>query len=174
MTEYTPNGYPVILDQSGTRLWSIPKCERSLRLLPGPCGFVLTHWITWFDRNIEWLDAPGETYDEWGWNARPNVNDPDVWSNHASATAADLNSAKHPNGMTRTFTITQVTKMQDRLAERYGNVIKLGVTYHSTPDPMHHELNASRRDVTRIARALFDTSIGREVRAANKHFKWTP
>ena len=43
--------------------------------------------------------------DDWGWAFRANVNEPDEWSCHASATAIDYNSTQHPNRIKYTWTL---------------------------------------------------------------------
>ena len=95
---------------STSRNGSMP---RSSRLIKGQCG---------------------------GYSYRANVNNPSVWSNHASATAMDLNWSKHPNGVHGTFTAPQIAAVRQILAFCDG-VVYWGEDYRGTVDGMHFEIN---------------------------------
>ena len=56
------NGYTVIWEESGIRNWVIPGADRTIKMAPGPAGFVLAHFTLWFHENIEELD--NGAYDE--------------------------------------------------------------------------------------------------------------
>lgn len=166
------NGWPVIapdVADARTRLWVIPGCP-DMRLLPGPAGFVLAHWIMWYDRNVEDVLA---VVDDHGWGYR-QIGGSDEWSNHSSATAVDLNAVKHPQGVRDTFTAEQQAIILDALERRYRNVIKAGMTFRTTADDMHYELVAGRTAVRELAADLYDTRIGKRLREANPEFLWTP
>jgi hypothetical protein len=91
-----------------------------------------------------------------GFNYRPNRNNPSVLSNHSSATAVDVNSLKHPNGVeaSRTFTAAQIAAVHAILASvpELGDLIHWGGDWHPplTPDPMHFELH--NHDLALLAR----------------------
>lgn len=89
----------------------------------------------------------------WGFHYRPNVNNPTVLSNHASATAIDYNAPNHPNGKRGTFTRHQVTVIREILAECQGAVF-WGGDYRSVPDEMHFEINVGPSTLARIAPTL--------------------
>lgn len=98
---------------------------------------------------IEWY-APG---DEWGYNYRANVNNPNSLSCHASGTAIDYNATRHPNGRRGTFTAAQVRQIREIQKELDG-VIRWGGDFSGTPDEMHFEINASAAKVAEVARRL--------------------
>ena len=79
-----------------------------------------------------------------GYSFRPNVNDPTVWSNHASATAFDYNWVEHPNGepAVENWTPVQIEEIHKILDEVDG-AVRWGGDYVTTPDPMHFEINVT-------------------------------
>lgn len=91
----------------------------------------------------------------WGWYYRPNRNDPTSLSNHSSGTAVDFNAPAHPNGVPtgRTWKPWQVQEIHKILRE-VDNVVRWGGDYQITPDSMHFEINASKKEVLEVARRL--------------------
>lgn len=85
-----------------------------------------------------------------GYNYRVDTNDPKVLSCHASATAIDLNSDKHPNGKRGTFTAEQVTTLRALLAG-YSGVIHWGGDFVGTDDEMHFEIYGTAAQVAAVA-----------------------
>jgi len=71
-------------------------------------------------------------------------------SNHASATAIDLNALKHPRGVRNTFSKGQVAAIR-RILASYDGVIRWGGDYSTTVDDMHFEINASKARVRAVA-----------------------
>jgi hypothetical protein len=69
-----------------------------------------------------------------------------VWSNHASATAIDINWGKHPLHVKGTFTPSQRNAVE-RLVSSYNGVIRWGGNYVSSTDEMHFEINTGVTDV---------------------------
>ena len=170
------NGWPVIHAAEvtdKTQVWTIPGHRRDVRvrLLPGPLGFTLAHWCLWFDRFVEDLEQ-GE--DDWGWAERPVTGSDADMSNHASATAVDLNALRHPYGRTGTFTEDQRGLMLDTLASKYRGVIRAGFTYRTRSDDMHFEYVAGRLLVRETAASLFNTPFGDQLRDANPWLRWNP
>lgn len=86
----------------------------------------------------------------WGYDYRPNVNNPTQLSNHASATAIDWNAPNHPNGARGTFTSAQVAVIRQILAE-VGNSVRWGGDYSGTPDEMHFEINVNASTLAGVA-----------------------
>jgi len=80
----------------------------------------------------------------YGWNYRANVNDPSVWSNHASATAIDFNATQNPNGVptASVFTQAQIDEVHAILDEVDG-VVRWGGDYLGVADSMHFEIDVS-------------------------------
>jgi murein L,D-transpeptidase YcbB/YkuD len=91
--------------------------------------------------------------DDWGYNYRPNVNNPRSLSCHASGTAIDYNATRHPNGVRGTFTATQVAEIRQILAE-VDNVVRFGGDFRGTADEMHWEICAEAPAVARVATRL--------------------
>lgn len=185
-TRRSQNGWPVI-DRTDAddalRVWTIPGQQRNIQipLLPAAPGFVLAHWALTVDREIEDLEA--SIGDEHGYSERPIAGTTE-WSNHASATAVDLNSAAHPQGKTGTWMDPspprgrsadwKYERMDDLLAGKYRGIIRAGYTFRTTVDDMHFELVAGRILVRELAESLFDTNRGEKLREANPWLRWTP
>jgi len=147
------------------RNWRIPGATRQLPLRDGSAGFLLVHMATWFDRNIEKID-PG--FDDWGWSPR-RIGNTDVWSNHASGTAEDLNADRHPQGRSASlsFSTLEITNIHRRLG-MYKDCVRWGGDFRSIPDPMHFEIAKDPVAVEQRARYLCGRgAIGRAVLAAN-------
>jgi hypothetical protein len=163
------NGW-VVLDSGTTgpplRHWQIPTVNRKLMLRDGSAGFLLVHLAMWFDQKVERLDAK-EQYDDWAYAKRP-VRGAQVYSNHASGTAIDLNATKHPMGVaTRsTFSNAEIEKIHARL-RFYRGTIRWGGDYQNRPDAMHFELNKGIASVESLARTLSTSPRGKAVLAAN-------
>ncbi len=167
-TETSPNGWPLIPDTSPrpTRTWTIPGTGRHLVLAPGAAGFVLVHFALWFHEEVERLDLG--VWDEWGWAYRPQRGTTSVWSNHASATAADLNATRHPIGVDtlQTFTAPQVARIRRRITRRYRGLINWGGEWRR-PDAMHYELAGTPEAIRRLAARLAKTPRGKRILASN-------
>lgn len=89
----------------------------------------------------EWHQA-----DDWGYSYRPNTNNPSQLSCHASATAADYNATRHPNGKGGTWNASQKVRILQILADA-GNVIRVLWGY----DEMHFEICDTVAAVARVA-----------------------
>ena len=168
------NGWQVLDgDTSGSqprlRKWVIPDVRREIPLRDGSAGFLLIHFATWFNHNIELIDMG---YDDWGWSPR-HISGSDDWSNHASGTAMDLNASRHPQGVPsrETFSATEVAMIQRRLT-LYHDCIRWGGDYRSRPDAMHYELDQYPPAVEKRARELcVRGAIGKAVLRANPGVK---
>ncbi len=152
MTEYSGNGWSVIAD-TFLKTWNVG--GRTLPLRRGPAGYVLAHFATRFNQDIEPL-LP--SYDDWGWNPR-KVAGTDVWSNHASGTAVDLNATTHPQGTQGTFPPEQVDKIHRIINDRYDGLLRWGADW-TRPDDMHFEINGVYSQIDALATKLVDTPIG--------------
>ena len=107
----------------------------------------------------------------WGFEPRP-IRGSSELSNHASGTAEDLNSARHPLGASGTFTAAQVNTIHGILAQCDG-VVRWGGDYSGRVDEMHFEINDGPSAVAALAAKLngtpldwFDSATAAEVRAA--------
>lgn len=168
------NGYRCIT-QDETHRWVIPFREtkqkgayRHLILAPGHNGFILTWWALWFHEVIQPLNVG--VWDEWGWAWRPIRGETEVYSNHASGTAVDLNATLHPLGQRRTFKRAwQYTKIRARLVFlRY--VVRWGGNYSTRADEMHFEINRRPKAVRKCALRLQKTPRGKRVLKANPNY----
>lgn len=160
------NGYSVLFDEDQTNIWSIPGTDRHFRLRPGDSGYVLACLALWWHRNIEPIDVG--TWDEWGWAVRPVRGQTTGYSNHASGTAVDINATRHPLG--KVGTIAKVALLRARVYGYCHGVLRAGAFYSGRKDEMHVEINKPMTAVSRLARQMARTSLGREVIAANTHY----
>lgn len=130
-----------------------------LRVRPGDVETVLGYVARRFHAEVERLDLvvtedPG--FDDWGWNFRLVRDSTTNYSNHASATAIDLNATRHPRGVTGTYSSAQRAAVRRILAvlkdEPTGDVVvRWGEDYTTTIDGMHFEINAGAAAVSRVA-----------------------
>src|SRR5690349_22956058 len=95
------NGWPAN-DVSRTQSYNVPGTDRALRLVKGPAGLLLVLVCAWVHKNVEAM-TPDKEMDDWGYAERPIRGSTTTLSNHASGTAADFNSTKHPLGVVGTW-----------------------------------------------------------------------
>jgi hypothetical protein len=138
VTVYSQNGW-VANDRSRIKVWTIPGTTIRLSLEKNDGGFVLTHFLEWFAKVIEPIDLGRP--DDWGYAERNIVGGKDV-SNHASGTAFDVNSLKHPLGAINTFDPRQRAMIRNKLLY-YDGCIRWGGDYNTRKDDMHFEINRS-------------------------------
>lgn len=141
--ETSYNGWPVGTPMSsiGVVSYYAPNTTILIPVKSGDVATVLLYVAGRFNAEVEALRA-GQV---WGYDYRKNVNNPSVWSNHASGTAIDLNSARHPNGAKNTFSAPQVAAIRKILAF-CGDVIYWGGDYSGTTDEMHFEIDVAPGD----------------------------
>lgn len=126
------NGWP--LSPPRTRR-VVPGTNVRFEVADGPAGDLLMYVAEAFHKRVERLD---QAADDWGYALRRNVNNPSVWSCHASATAIDVNATRHPNGRGGTFTKAQYAEIDAILRETQGTVTQL-----RGYDEMHFEISGS-------------------------------
>lgn len=143
MAQTSYNDWPVGTPGStiGIRTFPIAGTNVRLELVGGDAGTILAYVARRFNTEVEGLDR----YQCGGYEYRRNVNNPSVWSNHASGTAMDLNWSRHPNGARGTFSSGQVGAIRNILAACNGTVY-WGGDYRGTTDEMHFEINVSPGD----------------------------
>jgi hypothetical protein len=145
------NGWPVDPPRQ-SRL--IPGTNTKVIVADGPAGDVLLHVLAQVDRRVEDIDlksTKGEL-DDWGYANRP-VRGSTAVSNHASATAVDINATRHPLGAAGTFSPAQVQEIHNILNEVDGTV-RWGGDYSGRKDEMHFEINAPQAKVADVAARL--------------------
>lgn len=135
----------------------VPGSVVNLSVRYGSPGSLLIYVAEQFDKRVEDIDqAYGHPVDDGGYNYR-NVGGANSWSNHASATAIDLNWNKHPRGARGTFISAKVAVIRQILAE-CGGAVYWGGDYRSPSivDEMHFEINANQAACDRAWKAIQD------------------
>lgn len=161
------NGYPVLTDSDHRLIWwNVPAKNGHfrMRLCQGSVGFLLCHLLLFIAEVVE--DVTGKVLDDWGWALRPIRGQTTGYSNHASGTAFDVNSLKHPLGRRGTWLRWQYVKLRLRLL-LYRGCIRMGIDYVNRPDEMHGEINKDLAAVEKVARRLVNSSRGKRILAAN-------
>jgi molybdopterin converting factor small subunit len=135
---------------------------------------VLGHYVNWYDRVIERVVLPRETYDDWSHAFRPVREQTTGYSNHGSATAVDINATRHPRGVKGTFTPAQRELMRKKIAspelcdDAGRPVLRLGEFYSSTVDGMHVEVNVNAARIAQAARKIRALAEGDEMELTDR------
>jgi len=143
LTSY--NGWPASKDPAeiGIKSYAVPGTNRKLR-----CAEAVAPLLIGFDAEfhalIEPIDEGG--LDEWGYCFRDVRNVPGKLSNHASATAIDLNATKHPLTKRGTFPAEKVPMIK-ALAKKYG--LAWGGEW-TRADEMHFEVAVNEAKAAKI------------------------
>ncbi|QZN85529.1 M15 family metallopeptidase [Cellulomonas sp. C5510] len=140
------NGWPEITSGDDPRLVRLPWVTG--RVLGGDVATVLGYVAERFDAEVEPVDPDAS----WGWAHRP-VRGGTTLSNHASATAIDLNAPLHPLGVRGTFTDEQVAAIRAILAD-VAPAVAWGGDYADRPDEMHLEIVGDPDVVAEVAARL--------------------
>ena len=149
-SETSYNGWPVGTPGSaiGVQTYIVPGTSIAIPLKSGDIATVLIYFADRFNKEVQ----PLLPWQEEGYSYRRNVNNPSVWSNHASGTAIDLNFELHPNTAKGTFSATEVAAIR-RILAYCGDVIYWGGDYSRTTDEMHFEINVPPGDLRLTALA---------------------
>lgn len=139
------NGWPVVTDESRIDERSIGGVPIVNGVLEGDVAIIMYYLARQFHERVERLVHPGC----WGHNVR-KISGSDDWSNHASATAFDLNAPQHPQGVRNTFSAGKREVIRDIL-EYLEGVVRWGGDYTGTPDDMHFEIDDTPAAVHRVA-----------------------
>lgn len=142
MIEKSQNGWVASSDPAAIDIkkFDVKDANISLRC-NSICGPILASFASEFHTSIEPIDKGN--LDDWGYCYR-NVRGADKLSNHASGTAIDLNSAKHPLGKEHTFTPVQEVTLKS-LVKKYG--LRWGGSYKDRKDEMHFEIIETQEQV---------------------------
>lgn len=130
---YSQNGWSVDPLRSSR---TVPGTSLRIVVRDGPAGDLLIEFLRRFHERVEPLDH-GQL-DDWGYAHRP-IAGTTVFSNHASATAVDVNALQHVQGRHGTFTGAQVREIRAILVE-FDHTIAWGGDW-SNVDEMHFEIN---------------------------------
>ena len=141
--ETSYNGWPVGTPGAsiGVESYQIPHTAFALPVRAGDVATVLMYVAGRFHHEVEPLQS-GQLF---GYGYRRNVNNPSVWSNHASGTAIDLNADLHPNTVKGSFSATKVAAIR-RILTACNGVVYWGGDYTRTVDAMHFEINVGPDD----------------------------
>ena len=112
------------------------------RVVGGDVWTVLDYLCRRYNAEVERIDRSSS----WGWAYRPIRGALTGLSNHASATAVDLNADKHPLGVRGTFTPQQKAAVRRILADIGTGILRWGEDYIKRVDGMHFELNVGPGD----------------------------
>lgn len=149
------NGWPV-LDRP--HLWFTAAGAR-FAAANADVATCATDLIERFNTKVEPLAGP--VRDEWSWAKRPVRDQISGFSNHASATAFDLNATSHPRGVHGTFNMAQIKAVRailnDITDDTQRPVFRWGGDYVRSPvDSMHFEILATPAQVKQAARRIRD------------------
>ena len=148
-TATSQNGWTVIPSGTDKRLVKIPRILGRVR--KGDVAVIFEDLVTYFDEHVEDVDQ-GE--DDWGYAFRSIRGASTGYSNHASATAVDINAMRHPLGASGTFTRKQAGKIRAMLRDRYLNKVRWGGDYRGRKDEMHFEIDGSAADLRKVVAHL--------------------
>lgn len=152
------NGWPIGTPGSTIAVepYLVPGTRFVLPVRSGDVATVLMYLAGRFNREVEPLLA-GQNF---GYGYRRNVNNPSVWSNHASGTAVDLNADLHANTVKGSFSAAKVAAIR-RILTACGGVVYWGGDYTRTVDAMHFEINVAPGDARLPALAASIWGAGR-------------
>lgn len=124
------------------------------RVLPGDVYTIFDYFCRRFHQSVE----PIRRDHSWGWAYR-DVRGASSLSNHASATAIDLNAPSHPLGHSGTFNATQMRALRP-LLDSLDGAVRWGGDYSGRKDEMHFEINAPRALVAAVAAKIRGAATG--------------
>lgn len=95
----------------------------------------------------------------WGWFNRA-IRGSTTISNHASATAWDINADEHPLGTSpgASFSAHQIAACRAIVAASHG-MLRWGGDYSGRKDPMHWEIVGTRAEVAAFARIIKEETV---------------
>ncbi|WP_291412621.1 M15 family metallopeptidase [Actinophytocola sp.] len=139
---------------------TVPGTNTRVNVADGSAGDVLMHVLGQVNSRVENIDMNSDAgeHDDWGWAER-NVRGSNDISNHASATAVDMNATRHVLGAQNTFTPAQTQEIHRILGE-VDNVVRWGGDYTGRRDEMHFEINGTVEQVNAVAERLRQANGG--------------
>lgn len=146
-TTKSQNGWPV--HRTKPPLWAHPQVGG---ILAGPVWVVLAWYMREHGRWVESIDPSQSGC----WNPR-KISGSTKYSNHASATAVDLNWRKHPAGKRDTYTATQRNTIEALIAKA-DRVLRWGRLFD---DEMHIEIapGVTAAQVEKLASRLLQKAL---------------
>ena len=157
------NGWPLVQPNATGLRWNMPQVTGSVRA--GAVWVVLFNLITEFAAHVE----PVRRAKSWGYSYR-RISGSSKWSNHASATAVDLNAPSHPAGRKGTFTKAQYAAIA-KILKGLDGVVRHGELFS---DGMHFEIapTANAAEVAKVATRLLQARLhahGADLGATGPH-----
>ena len=147
MTEKSANGWPASKDPNEIAIKPFLVKGTKIKLRANKvAGQLLAAFAAEFNEKVEAID--GGSLDDWGYCYRPIRGTTANLSNHASGSAIDLNSTKHPLGKENTFTKAQEKTIQ-QLVKKYK--LAWGGNYKKRKDEMHFELDCTPDEAAALA-----------------------
>lgn len=144
------NGWTASPDQNeiGVKSYSVKGTQTKFR-----CAEKVAPLLIGFAEEFHELIEPIDegTLDDWGYAFRNVRGSTDKLSNHASGTAIDINSSRHPLGKVGTFPAEKVPMIR-ALAKKYG--LRWGGDYRGRPDEMHFEVELSEAKAAALIGSL--------------------
>ena len=136
------NGWIASADRKviGIRNYIIPGTTRNMTCawLVAP---IFMAFLAEFHRTIEPIDKG--TFDDYGYATPKLIPGSNVYSNHGSGTAVDINSIAHP-WKRRTYNLVKLVKIR-LLCKKYS--LRWGGDYRYSVDEMHFEINTTPAQV---------------------------
>lgn len=146
------NGWPVHSSATGL----VPLRWITGRVDPDPVEEVFAYFCERFNAEVEKINPAWS----WGWAYRPIRGSSSGYSNHASATAVDVNAPAHPLGRSGTFSPNQAKAIR-RILSDLGGCLRWGGDYSGRKDEMHVEVNTSRARLEAVARQIRNGTLPR-------------
>lgn len=148
--EKSANGWPASANPSEINIQQFPVTGTNIKLrCAADCGKILAAFAADFHAQVEPINEG--SLDDWGYAYRPVRGQKEVLSNHASGTAIDLNSTKHPLGKQNTFKPTQIVVIR-QLIQKYH--LRWGGDYKGRKDDMHFEITENADQVKELTKQL--------------------
>lgn len=138
MTAYSQNGFPASADRAaiGVKTFAVPGSAEILLPLRADVAPLLLSMAQWWDVHVEPLVAGWC----WAYAFRAIRGQTSGYSNHASATAMDLNAPDHPLGVRGTV---PASKRAPISAAARARGLRWGGDYTGRVDEMHFEIDVS-------------------------------
>ena len=150
MSEKSANGWPASKDPNEIAIKPFLVKGTKIKLRANKvAGQLLAAFAAEFNEKVEAID--GKSLDDWGYCYRDIRGTTANLSNHASGSAIDLNSAKHPLGKDKTFTKEQEKTIQE-LIKKYN--LAWGGNYKKRKDEMHFEIACSPAEAAALVISL--------------------
>jgi len=116
------------------------------RVRDGNVETVFGYFVKRFHREVEAIRADWS----WGWAVRAVRGQTSGYSNHASATAIDVNAPAHPLGVENTFSDEEERRC-NKILEDLEGALRWGENYSGRKDGMHFEVDEDEAFIKRIA-----------------------